>query len=638
MICNNFSEPILHLLSVSPSHGEPETILSTIYEHSSDGIFILEPVSLETSLDTYSPPSHLSTTLTHSQPDAIDFRFLFANRTYLQLLSLDPHKIIGRSLQEFIPEVIRRPLEHHLMTCLQQKNINSYQQTFTTEEGGIERLLTLSPILNHEGKVSKIVGICQNMIELCVLIHHQRYRNFFENAVAGIYQTTPDGHYQIVNPMLARIYGYESPQELITTINDIAHQLYVDHRRRDDFRLLIQEKGAIWGFESQVYRKDKSIIWISENGRAIWDAKGEIIAYEGTVEDITQRKQAEEELWRRDKLLQGVAKAMHHLLTDRDHNAAILKALATLGEVTEVDRVYIYESQLPSDSKTPILTLRFQWFNPSSENESTSKFTKRITSQLGLSQWSKIRENYPIVTHFLKNLSQEERQILEQEKLLEQLIIPIRVDKKTWGYLSFDEGSYPQNWSEGEVSILMAIGDSIGGALQRQKTEALIRYQALHDRLTGLPNRTLLNERLSQALQKARHGGTNFALMFLDLDYFKDINDTLGHAIGDLLLQSIAKRLTASLRDGDIVARWGGDEFIILLSKIYREKDAVTIAQRILDILHPPFDLAGHQVTIGCSIGIALYPEDGEDTETLMKKADTALYRAKDSGRNNYQL
>ncbi len=168
--------------------------------------------------------------------------------------------------------------------------------------------------------------------------------------------------------------------------------------------------------------------------------------------------------------------------------------------------------------------------------------------------------------------------------------------------------------------------------------EAKIRYQALHDLLTDLPNRVLFNERLADALKQASEFSEQLAVCFLDLDRFKTINDTLGHVIGDQLLQSVSERLTQSLREGDIIARWGGDEFTILLPKIRDAKDAANIQERILAALKPVFEIENHHLHISASIGIALYPVHGEDAETLIKHADVALYRAKSLGRNKYQF
>lgn len=173
---------------------------------------------------------------------------------------------------------------------------------------------------------------------------------------------------------------------------------------------------------------------------------------------------------------------------------------------------------------------------------------------------------------------------------------------------------------------------------ERKRAEATIQHQAFHDLLTGLPNRIRFNERLLQSLEDARSSQHSLAVMFLDMDRFKTINDTLGHAVGDRLLQSFAQRVTDCLRGGDTIARWGGDEFTVLLPHIKKAEDAAKIAQRILDALKQPFNLEGQQLHISSSIGIALYPQDGEDVQTLLRNADAALYRAKEQGRNNYRF
>lgn len=171
---------------------------------------------------------------------------------------------------------------------------------------------------------------------------------------------------------------------------------------------------------------------------------------------------------------------------------------------------------------------------------------------------------------------------------------------------------------------------------ERKRFEERLQYQASHDSLTGLPNRTLFNEQLSTALANASRHRNLMAVMFLDLDRFKSINDTLGHGVGDLLLQEFATLLKSCLRAGDTIARWGGDEFTVLLPTISGADEAANISKRILKALTQPFQLGEHQLNISSSIGIALYPEDGTEAESLLKRADAALYRIKEEGRNNY--
>ena len=206
--------------------------------------------------------------------------------------------------------------------------------------------------------------------------------------------------------------------------------------------------------------------------------------------------------------------------------------------------------------------------------------------------------------------------------------------------LDLEDGRY----LEGR-SCPQRLGDAVIGRVwsfrdvtERLQTETQIRYQAAHDLLTGLPNRKSFNDRLTEALAQAMRHQHKLAVMFLDLDRFKLINDSLGHAAGDLLLREVAQRLKGCLRRHDMVARWAGDEFTVLISDITGIDDAVQVAQKILNAMKPNFNLEGQQLHISNSIGIALYPNDGSDAETLLKNADAALYRAKDSGRNGYHL
>jgi len=168
--------------------------------------------------------------------------------------------------------------------------------------------------------------------------------------------------------------------------------------------------------------------------------------------------------------------------------------------------------------------------------------------------------------------------------------------------------------------------------------EAEMSHLAQHDTLTKLPNRTLLQDRLSQAITTAGRNGTRIAVLFVDLDGFKHINDSLGHAIGDRLLQSVAKRLLASVRTSDTVTRVGGDEFVVLLSEVAHAGDAGVKAGKILAALNAPLEIDQHNLRVTASIGVTTYPDDGQETAMLIKNADLAMYQAKENGRNNYQF
>ena len=314
-----------------------------------------------------------------------------------------------------------------------------------------------------------------------------KYRSIFENTIEGIFQTTSDGQYISANPALARLYGYSSPAELMEHLTDIEHQLYVEPNRRAEFIRLLQENHAVVEFESQVYRADGQVIWISENARAVRDDNGALLYYEGTVEDITEHLQAKEQL----------------------------------------------------------------------------------------------------------------------------------------------------------------------------------RQCAFYDTLTNLPNRALFMERLRNAVEQTKQcQNYKLAVLFLDLDGFKLVNDSFGHLLADKLLMAIARRLEGCVRSHDTVARLGGDEFTILLENIQDINNATNIAERIHEKLQAPFNIDGHEVYTTASIGIvlswsqeieadanvalcpsavALNPEPStltlyDQAEDLLRDADTALYRAKTLGKGRHEV
>jgi diguanylate cyclase (GGDEF)-like protein/PAS domain S-box-containing protein len=184
----------------------------------------------------------------------------------------------------------------------------------------------------------------------------------------------------------------------------------------------------------------------------------------------------------------------------------------------------------------------------------------------------------------------------------------------------------------------------IGGVLvfhdvtESRGLAARLAYQAQHDALTGLPNRLLLLDRIAQAIAGARRRERNVGLLFIDLDLFKPVNDTLSHAAGDELLKQVSQRLSAGVRASDSVARIGGDEFVVLIPDLDNSLGAAQLADKLREAIAEPFDVAGHQATIGASIGISMFPDNGEDANTLLKNADTAMYEVKAQGRNRFQF
>ena len=320
-------------------------------------------------------------------------------------------------------------------------------------------------LYDQHGHLAWIEGFIQDISERMAAneaLHEavRRYRSIFEHATEGIFQTTPEGRYLNANPALAHIYGHASPDELVAHLHDIQRQLYVLPERRAEFVRLMQAHGVVRNFESQVYRRDGHIIWISENARAVRDADGGVQFFEGTVVDITERKQH----------------------------------------------------------------------------------------------------------------------------------------------------------------------------------EAVLEHQASHDSLTGLPNRSLLRDRIEQAIVKAQRDNHLVAVVFVDLDHFKLINDSLGHHVGDRLLLEVADRLLACVRGHDSVARQGGDEFVLVLTELHEENEILAIVSRLLEIISQPWMDEGQEYGLSCSVGISCYPQDGGDPDALLRCADAAMYKAKESGRSTYHF
>jgi len=217
------------------------------------------------------------------------------------------------------------------------------------------------------------------------------------------------------------------------------------------------------------------------------------------------------------------------------------------------------------------------------------------------------------------------------------LALPIASGGKTFGVIELFS-TQPIRPDEALTHFLLSVGAQIGQSFQRRLAEDRLRFIASHDSLTDLPNRSMLNERLKHALHQGARYNRGIAVMFIDIDRFKVINDSLGHSAGDRMLQDCARRLTECLRESDTIARLGGDEFVVMIENFTAPRDAIVVAQKVLVGMAKPFFVDGQEFLVSASIGISTFPDDGADAETLLKNADIAMYRAKDLGRNNYQF
>jgi diguanylate cyclase (GGDEF)-like protein/PAS domain S-box-containing protein len=402
-----------------------------------------------------------------------------------------------------------------------------------------------------------------------------QFRSFFENAVEGIYQTTVDGKYIRVNATLARMYGFDGPDTLIAGLTDIAGQLYVDPDRRETFARIMAADGVVRNFEAQIFRSDGSVIWILENARCVRGPDGAILYYEGTVQDITERKRQEEEIRLMATVFNSVADGIIIVSADRIVRAVNPAYLAMTGqdELRLVGRpLDIFPAGAHEDSFIDAI-----WRTA----ERSGRWQGEVTSARAAGE------------EFTASLT----------------VSAVRA---------------PDGRLQHHVLALADIS-------QRKYQEHQIRYQASFDRLTDLPNRWLVVERLEEAILRAQRSQTRVAVLFIDLNRFKQVNDTLGHQAGDELLKLVARRLRNCTRVTDTVGRLGGDEFLVVAPGASGREAGDRLAEKILYSMNELFRIRDQDVFCGAAIGVALYPDDGETSEQLLRNADVAMYNAKRS-------
>ena len=363
-------------------------------------------------------------------------------------------------------------------------------------------------------------------------------------------------------------------REEVLAIN--ARDLYFTAEEREEFIESIRREGGVRGVEVRLRRKDGRPVWVLESAHLLGDV------VEGTVVDITGRKHAETALRESEERYRLMAENSTDLIAR-----------------TTPDGSFVYASDAIRD---------LLGYEPAEV----------------------------IGTPIRELIHPEDRPAL-------RAIVPdptgrtfsYRARRKDGSLVWFESTSRAIVDENGRISEIVSVSRDI---TERRQAEEQIEYQAYHDALTGLPNRLLFRDRLTIALAHAKRQQLSLVVMFLDLDRFKIVNDTLGHSLGDELLRVIAGRLRSVLREGDTIARMGGDEFTVLLSDLKQDSDAPRIAQKLLDTVAQPLRVEGHELYLTTSIGIAVYPNDGDTAELLLKNADSAMYRAKDLGRNSYQL
>ena len=408
-----------------------------------------------------------------------------------------------------------------------------------------------------------------------------RYRTLIEQMREGVVHVDNDGIVRYVNDRYCEMLGY-AREELLGTAAAMPVATSEDLeilRSKDQLR----QRGIADHYELRFRRKDGTIIWVDISGAPIFDAAGRVIGTIGVHNDVTDRRRAEAALRESEARYRLMAENSTDLISRTTFSGVMLYASDAARVLLGYDPAELVDRSI------------FSYIH-----EDDHDLVREATRSVGRSPKT----------------------------------FAYRVRHRDGSILWFETTTRAVG-SAGEPGELISVSRDISS---RKRVEEQIEHQAYHDALTGLPNRLLFRDRLTVALAQARRTQSILAVMFLDLDRFKNVNDTLGHSLGDELLKAVAARLRSALREGDSIARMGGDEFTVLMTDLGTSDGAATIAQKLIDAISQPMRIEGHDLFITTSIGIAVYPSDGDSAEVLLKNADHAMYRAKEAGRNSYQL
>lgn len=414
--------------------------------------------------------------------------------------------------------------------------------------------------------------------EEALRLSEERFRGLFEAVPVGLYRSTLDGRLLEVNPALVEILHFPDRESLLAE-NAALH--YVDLGERERWMAELGNEGVLRDVEVRLRCHDGTVIWVRLNIRAVEDRETGEVNYEGAVYDITEEKRTREELRRSEVRFRSLVQNASDMISLIDRHGKVL-----------------YES--PAHSR--VLGYR-----------SAGRVGANVLDLVHPGDHPRVRRSLELLLESPGTSLSVEYRFLHRDgswRVLESLGTNLLDDPAVGG-------------------IVVNSRD----VTDRKATEELLRHQALHDALTDLPNRTLFLDRLESAIERfKRHPDRFFAVLFVDLDRFKVVNDSLGHTVGDRLLVEIARLLRSGVKSTDTVARVGGDEFLILLEEMREPEDAVRVAERLHHFLDQPLAVSGHEIFRTASVGIALGQGGEGSSETLLRDADIAMHRAKSRG------
>ncbi len=466
----------------------------------------------------------------------------------------------------------------------------------------------------------------------------ERYRELVQHQGEGIGLVDQYERFTFVNPAAEKVFGVQ-PGEL--TGRSLA--LFVDKETWAVIRSQteIRRRGEVSTYDVEIIRPDGEKRQLVLTATPRYDEDDAFAGTFGVFRDITERKQAELAL---EASVRFLRIANRHTRMD----ALLREALQELKNVTKCAAVGIRilgrGGEIPYQAYDGFPQDFYEEESPLSIRSDSCMCVNVIKGEIDPTKpfYTEGGSFYMNgTTRFLATVPDEEkgktRNACNRFGYESVALVPIRLADSLMGLIHVadpQEHMVPQ-WM---VKILEQVGLQLGTAIRRVSAQEQLSHTATHDPLTDLPNRQLLAELFISERARARRSGKRIVLMYLDLDRFKDVNDTLGHSIGDSLLRAVAGRLRGVPRLADTVARMGGDEFVLTVAGIRGVRDAARVAERVMEAVRKPYELGGVTAHITTSLGIAFYPEDGEELDALLRAADTAMYRAKDQGRDGFQV
>ena len=514
-------------------------------------------------------------------------KFTFINSYMSRSLQYKQGELIGRDYHAIIPESDAGAANTVFNRVYETGKAATTFSHRVKRKDGLELFVESSVSLIRDGQGQPTGFICvgrdvseRKQLEMALVRSEERFRNVLERMQDSYYEVDLKGDFTFVNEATCRDLLY-SREELI---GSNFHMIMSEEEAKvvfDTFHEVYLTGEPNRGFAHKVIKKDGTIGYAESSVSLLKDDRGKPVGFNSVSRDVTERKQLEERLRRSEERFRTILENMQD-------------------SYYEVD-----------------LAGNFTFINISASN------------RLGYSKEELLGKNYRFTT-----ADDDIGKILAAFSDVYKTGIPNKcfINKSICrdGSIVIVESSIGLLRNEyGEVIGFNSVGRDI---TERKALEQQLADMATHDFLTGLPNRLLLNDRLHVALAQAHRNKNKLAILTLDLDRFKTVNDTLGHHVGDELLKAIGQRLTGIIRSGDTIARMGGDEFMLLMPELHQSDSVSSIIGKIAEAFKGPFIIEGHRLNVSASIGIAIYPDDGTDMEALMRKSDSAMYDIKRHG------